>query len=139
MPTFPKRCRLRHRLEFRQTLDNGLKVVAPELVLFATRMTQPGLSESSALGPRLGVIASKKVGGAVVRNRIKRHLREAFRNRRSELSCDQETRELNFVVIARSRAGSASALETAAALNKAIGRLRRKLVATNFKAEKKQC
>ncbi len=32
--------------------------------------------------PRLGVTASKKVGCAVTRNRIKRYVREVFRNNR---------------------------------------------------------
>ncbi len=35
--------------------------------------------EADAVGPRLGVTASKRVGNAVERNRCKRRLRELFR------------------------------------------------------------
>ena len=35
---------------------------------------------------RLGVIASRRIGGAVVRNRAKRRLREVFRRCRNQLS-----------------------------------------------------
>ena len=35
-------------------------------------------------GARLGLTVPRAIGGAVVRNRIKRRLREAFRMRRSE-------------------------------------------------------
>lgn len=47
--------------------------------------------------PRLGITASRKTGGAVVRNRIKRVLREIFRYNRANL-----TPSLDLVVVARS-------------------------------------
>ncbi len=37
--------------------------------------------------PRLGVTVTRKVGNAVVRNRIKRQTREFFRRRRADLGC----------------------------------------------------
>jgi len=46
--------------------------------------------------PRLGVSVSRRVGGAVVRNRWKRVLREVFRRGRSDLPPG-----LDLVVIAR--------------------------------------
>jgi len=49
-------------------------VYAPWVVLHARRRSDDGRSES-----RLGVIASKRVGGAVARNRARRALREAAR------------------------------------------------------------
>lgn len=68
--TFPKEERLLKSKEFRQTLDDGCKVIYPEFVLFYT----PGKVSS-----RLGLIASKKVGNAVIRNKAKRQVREVFR------------------------------------------------------------
>jgi len=37
---------------------------------------------AGAEAPRLGITVSRRVGGAVVRNRVKRFVREAFRQRK---------------------------------------------------------
>lgn len=55
------------------------------------------------VGARLGVTVSRKVGGSVVRNRVKRRLREWFRRARPELPAG-----MDWVVIARSSARAAS-------------------------------
>jgi len=47
--------------------------------------------------PRLGVAVGKRLGGAVVRNRWKRLVREAFRQTRAQLPAG-----VDFVVLARS-------------------------------------
>jgi len=47
--------------------------------------------------PRLGVTVSRKIGGAVERNRVKRMLREIFRYNRTALQPS-----LDLVVVARS-------------------------------------
>ena len=74
---YPRTLRLVRSADFdrvyrqRATASDGL------LLVFADRN---GLSH-----PRLGLSVSRKVGGAVVRNRWKRRLREAFRLNRSNL------------------------------------------------------
>ena len=54
-------------------------------------------------GTRLGLTVSSKVGPAVVRNRIRRHLREFFRMRKTEFP-----KGVDVVVIARTSASDAS-------------------------------
>ena len=55
---------------------------------------------ASTQRPRLGLSVSRKVGGAVQRNKVKRLLREAFAHAEAELSAGQDV-----VVVARPPAG----------------------------------
>lgn len=75
--------------------------------------------EASRGAPRLGITASRKVGSAVVRNRVKRRVREWFRRRRSELP---EARDI--VVIARAGAADLDQRATEAELDGVARRLR---------------
>ena len=82
-PTKPsERLSLRHRLtrpaQFQETYAQGRRWVGPHMVLW--------LREGPDAGLRLGVVASKKVGNAVHRNRAKRRLREAYRRQRDQFS-----------------------------------------------------
>ncbi len=65
---------LRSKKAIHMTFQEGVRAYAPWAVLHARRRT-----EETATGPRLGVIASKRVGGAVARNRARRLLRETSR------------------------------------------------------------
>lgn len=68
---FPPVRRLRHRREFLRVRERGRKLYTSHFLILV--LENPG-------GPtRLGVTASRKVGGAVVRNRVKRLVREFFR------------------------------------------------------------
>jgi ribonuclease P protein component len=87
--------RLRHPREFQQAFQHGKKLVAPTFVLY--------ILPTSASHPRLGLAVSKRVGKAAVRNRIKRLLRELFRQHKALLqpACD-------VVFVARRDAATAS-------------------------------
>ncbi len=76
--SYPRSARVRKRSEFQRTYEEGTKVVRRPLVLFARRND---LGET-----RLGVTATRKIGNAVVRNRAKRLVRQAFRLVRGELA-----------------------------------------------------
>jgi len=66
--------RLRKRAEFR-AVAGGTRVSRPGFLLQALRA---GLTDKTR-PPRFGFTVTKKLGGAVVRNRIRRRLREAVR------------------------------------------------------------
>lgn len=91
---FPKALRLRTRKEFLRVQDGGAKVAQGPLLALALR-NEKGHT-------RLGLTVSTKVGNAVVRNRIRRRLREIFRKRRRELP-----EGIDLVLIARASAAEA--------------------------------
>lgn len=88
---FPKRARVRKRREYLTIQESGRRVsTASFLLIVAAR------ADGSAEGPRLGVVASRKVGNAVARSRAKRLVREGFRAARDLFPSD-----IDVVVIVR--------------------------------------
>jgi ribonuclease P protein component len=69
--TFDKSRRLRRRAEFQRVFDGGLRIRGRFLTLL--------LAPNEASTARLGIVASRKLGDAVRRNRAKRVIREIFR------------------------------------------------------------
>ena len=67
--------KIRVRAEFDRCYGKGRKYHSRYFLLFFL----PDSSPSSSRGPRLGIAASRKIGPAVRRNRIKRLIRETFR------------------------------------------------------------
>ncbi len=84
-----KRGRLTHGRDFDQVYKQGKSRSNRYVVLYQ-------FPRSGAEEPRTGISISRKVGGAVDRNKLKRLLNEAFREISSELDqgCD-------YVVVAR--------------------------------------
>jgi ribonuclease P protein component len=74
---------------------------------------------------RLGITVSRRVGGAVVRTRVKRRLREWFRTHRALFPMGKD-----FVVIARPTAATAPAEEIGRELEGVLARLARAGLAT---------
>ncbi|WP_203567502.1 ribonuclease P protein component [Aestuariimicrobium ganziense] len=70
------RARLKTSADFRETTRHGVRVARPSMVVHL-RATQSPLDEVNPT--RVGFVVSKAVGGAVVRNRVKRQLRHLAR------------------------------------------------------------
>jgi ribonuclease P protein component len=92
---FPKSARLRKRPEFLRLSRTGKKVHSANFLV----VTKPNDGGEA----RLGITVSSKVGNAVVRNRVKRLVREFFRRRRQEFLPN-----LDILVIARKSAAGLS-------------------------------
>ena len=69
--------RIRKRREYQRVYDQGRKISSRNFTLF--------LLENDLRRPRLGITATRRVGGAVQRNRAKRLLRDWFRKVRQDL------------------------------------------------------
>lgn len=90
MPTFDKSGRLRKRTEFTAVAAIGRKLHLPDFIILKAASAFPY--------SRIGITVSRKVGNSVIRNRIKRLVREFYRNNRDLfLSAD-------YNIIARSGA-----------------------------------
>lgn len=112
-PRFGAAARLRSRAEFTVVQNGGRRAAGKYLTL---------LGRPNSLGKdRLGLIASKRVGGAVERNRAKRRVRELFRN---EPTRDAGTVGFDFVVIVRRELVQAPFRAIAADFQAALGKLR---------------
>ena len=85
---FPKTARILRRNEYLAIQRSSLRVVTENFIIYG-RKRRRRVS-------RIGITVSKKVGNAVVRNRVKRLVRESFRLHQTHLPT-----ELDFVLVAR--------------------------------------
>lgn len=126
---FPKSARIHRRLEFRDALDNGVKTVCGDMVIFcrdfSANATISSASKSPPPLPSLGLIVSRKVGGSVQRNQVKRHLRESFRQLRPLLAEVEAFQHKNIVIIARPNLAARTQAEVATSLRYCLKRYER--------------
>jgi ribonuclease P protein component len=109
----PKHKRLAKRPEFVHVYENGQKLFSRYAVLF---YAGNGLAHS-----RIGITATKKLGKAHDRNRLKRWTRETYRRLREPLGID--ARALDIVVNVKSNAAGSTFQEYSRELGRVLERV----------------
>jgi ribonuclease P protein component len=109
-----KRGRLSRSGDFDRVYRDGRSHANRYLVLY----TFPRAAEATADDTRLGISVSRKVGGAVERNAVKRALREAFWELGDDLPDDHD-----FVLVARPDAARLVEREGTAGVSACLGEL----------------
>jgi len=85
---------LKKNYEFRRLYQRGKSMAAPNLVVYFRR--------NGGRENRLGITVSNKIGNAVVRNRVRRRMREIYRQNEARLA-----RGIDLVVVARAKSAAA--------------------------------
>lgn len=109
----PRARRVRKRADYLAVQGGGRRVAGSHYMLFARPST------NTAASTRFGVTVSRKVGGAVVRNKVKRWVRETCRRMQQDVPTG-----LDLVVVARPSAATAGYEPTARELANLARRLR---------------
>jgi len=102
---------LKKNYEFRRLYHKGKSVATPYVVVY---MKRTGRSTN-----QLGITVSNKIGKAVVRNKVRRRLREIYRLHEGEFR-----RGYDLVFVARGRSVGASYAQLEAAVLKACRQLK---------------
>lgn len=102
---FPRSERLTRRRDYLDIYAQGARIAGRGFICY--------ISRRQGQGRKLGLAVSKRVGGAVVRNRIKRYIREVYRIRRQRIGQD-----LSLVIVARPESAKLSFLECEAAIER---------------------
>jgi ribonuclease P protein component len=121
---FARAGRLRRRADFVAVQEQGRRVSGRFYLLLARRREPPRTAGVDLGGsfqePRFGITVSRKVGGAVERNRVKRWVRESYRRLRP-----LAPPATDLVLIARPSATGSGLAATSAELESLLRRLGR--------------
>ena len=101
---------MRARTEFTATVRGGARAAAPALVVHLATDAAPAV-------PHVGFVVNRAVGGAVVRNRVRRRLRHLMRARLQTLPAGARV-----VIRANPSAASRPGTQLAADLDRALAR-----------------
>ena len=113
----PRRRRLSRSAEFERVYRQGRSKGNRYLVLYAFPREEEA-SDREEDGPRLGLSVSRRIGGAVDRNRVKRVLRESFWAEAERLPAGAD-----YVVVARPDARDLAEREGAGGVRRALAEL----------------
>ncbi len=102
---------LKKNYEFRRLYNKGKSAATPYVVVYVKRTGRDT--------NRLGITVSNKIGKAVVRNKVRRRLREIYRLHEGEMQ-----RGLDLVFVARGRSVDATYAQLEQAVLKACKQLK---------------
>ncbi len=109
--------RLRRKSDFDAVFQSGLRASSGALALRARRRADETVDDPC----RFGYAISSKLGGAVVRNRIRRRLRESA----GRLNREGDCKGLDLVIVARNGAAQADFGRLDATLTRLVGKMMR--------------
>lgn len=111
MPRFRPAQHIRRRADFERAYETGIRLSGRLMTVF--------VKSNDGEHARLGIAATRKIGGAVVRNRAKRLTRELFRHLKPDTGVD-------IIVVPRREFSDAPYLDLERELTDLLDRARRR-------------